>query len=774
MSFEIIDTKLEAFKLVHDPTRLLILLYSKYGDIDEDYNLLISNQLLYNRSSHLNITYKEYILFNQRTEFMRRFYSKKESISRIDKLNEYYKNYQSFFCKATFVDFAIGNILKSYQDTKAEIFYKDNYGDSLNKEENDKSHNYYNSSLSSLDNITENKTIFDKKNKQIIESDKNYTISLASDSYRKNNKVYKDSQNLISLSNTTSEISFIESLKNIAYNKIKNKKENGRNKEKNNDLNNIYKKMSDKIKKKENKNEKIKSEKLTKDINSGDNLLSKLNLYNSLNSPINKSKIKISKEYKKPSAKTRNSNNILSNENKDKINNKLYLSPQKNKIYFTNITSRISEFKKYKPLPMKNSKRNKSHHLFNNKKNSEIIFNNVFPNSKNSTYFQNNNQFNEFNIKKEKSIHTSKAKNNANWNNRMQNIKTNFSRISKYNQFLISNKSKHIHKNQKNKTFELINIINKQNNNNSKQNSLFNNFQKLVQSPKHNKIEINNNNGMGSKFTLFKGGNLSPAFFNSINRHNSKRQLNNFQVYNKLNFNKATDLNDYKKLLISSNSLENNMHINSLSPKSISSKLNINSEKNRNIRMNKINNNSTNIQNNIKIINEIKIQPNFHKRNKNNSNSNYNINFNNLFFYGPNTPSNCFDHIKNSIINNQNKNFNINKINTNFYMLSFNNSGNNSHSFNKNKKNKCNNSLNKVKTKVHNNAMDKNPKKNESEKRYNNHKNQGLNAHEKKIHFSINKLIIGKINNYYRKKSSEKVKNIKIELNNKNKNIILD
>ena len=107
-------------------------------------------------------------------------------------------------------------------------------------------------------------------------------------------------------------------------------------------------------------------------------------------------------------------------------------------------------------------------------------------------------------------------------------------------------------------------------------------------------------------------------------------------------------------------------------------------------------------------------------------------------------------------------------------MLSFNNSGNNSHSFNKNKKNKCNNSLNKVKTKVHNNAMDKNPKKNESEKRYNNHKNQGLNAHEKKIHFSINKLIIGKINNYYRKKSSEKVKNIKIELNNKNKNIILD
>ena len=34
-----VDTKKEAFKLVHDPTKLLSLLYLKYGDIEEEYFL---------------------------------------------------------------------------------------------------------------------------------------------------------------------------------------------------------------------------------------------------------------------------------------------------------------------------------------------------------------------------------------------------------------------------------------------------------------------------------------------------------------------------------------------------------------------------------------------------------------------------------------------------------------------------------------------------------------------------------------------------------------
>ncbi len=42
-SLKSVNTKLEAYKLIHDPVRLLCLLYSKYGDIEEDQNFLYIN-----------------------------------------------------------------------------------------------------------------------------------------------------------------------------------------------------------------------------------------------------------------------------------------------------------------------------------------------------------------------------------------------------------------------------------------------------------------------------------------------------------------------------------------------------------------------------------------------------------------------------------------------------------------------------------------------------------------------------------------------------------
>ena len=50
---EKVNTKLEAFKLIHDPTRLFYLLYSKYGDIEDDYFISFTNQLLENFSEDI-------------------------------------------------------------------------------------------------------------------------------------------------------------------------------------------------------------------------------------------------------------------------------------------------------------------------------------------------------------------------------------------------------------------------------------------------------------------------------------------------------------------------------------------------------------------------------------------------------------------------------------------------------------------------------------------------------------------------------------------------
>ena len=178
LSIENVNTKLEAYKLVHDPTRLLCLLYSKYGDIEEDYYLSYTNQIFYNISSHLNIIYKENQYIDNIEEFLKRFYRKKESTDRVPKLSDYYKNYLKFFCRPFFKNYRLAKILHDYQDKKAEIFYKNNYADSINdvdekEKEKENSDKKSSSSLSSLDNITDNKIIFDKRTKKIIDNNLN-------------------------------------------------------------------------------------------------------------------------------------------------------------------------------------------------------------------------------------------------------------------------------------------------------------------------------------------------------------------------------------------------------------------------------------------------------------------------------------------------------------------------------------------------------------------------------------------------------------------------
>ena len=166
-----INTKLEAFKLIND---LLSLLYSKYGDIKEDFYSSFINQILYDKNSKFNINYKEIEYNDFIDEFLKRFYRIDESKIRIPKLSEYYKNYHKFFCRPFFRNFTLTTVIRKYGDKKAEIFYKDNYADDIDDKENKNNNsNEDESSLSSLDNITNNKTIFDKKTKLLLDKPSN-------------------------------------------------------------------------------------------------------------------------------------------------------------------------------------------------------------------------------------------------------------------------------------------------------------------------------------------------------------------------------------------------------------------------------------------------------------------------------------------------------------------------------------------------------------------------------------------------------------------------
>ena len=44
MTIEVVDTKLEALKLITDPSRLFALLFSKYGDIQDDYYMMLNER----------------------------------------------------------------------------------------------------------------------------------------------------------------------------------------------------------------------------------------------------------------------------------------------------------------------------------------------------------------------------------------------------------------------------------------------------------------------------------------------------------------------------------------------------------------------------------------------------------------------------------------------------------------------------------------------------------------------------------------------------------
>ena len=225
-----VDTKKKALKLIYDPVCLLRLLYSKYGDIEEDFNCLYINQLLYETSSHYTIIYKEFEFYQNFDEYLKRWYTLRESINRMPKINDYYKNYHKFFCKPNFNDFSIANIMQNYGDEKAELYYKDNFGVSNSDKDEDITRKNNSMSLSSLDNITNNKTIFNEKNRFLIDKNEksiNYSMTMSLNNTTLNS-INNKNKNLASSKRTND--SFDQIVDNIVHYKKKKKKKDKKSK----------------------------------------------------------------------------------------------------------------------------------------------------------------------------------------------------------------------------------------------------------------------------------------------------------------------------------------------------------------------------------------------------------------------------------------------------------------------------------------------------------------------------------------------------------------
>ena len=173
----------------------------KYNSSTEIKNVMIINNLINCRSSHFLAIFKDYLISDYIEEFLRRIYFINESIERIPKLYNYYKNYLVFFCKPTFIDSFSNDIIKNYGDLNAECFYKNNLEKKKNRheakryldkkiEEKDKNKNNDNEELI--------KTVFTKSIKNSIDN-------IDEEDINNNNLIINDFSNKIpqdSLGNT--------------------------------------------------------------------------------------------------------------------------------------------------------------------------------------------------------------------------------------------------------------------------------------------------------------------------------------------------------------------------------------------------------------------------------------------------------------------------------------------------------------------------------------------------------------------------------------------
>jgi len=72
-------------------------LCKKYITSKDSYNLKVVNDIIYNETSHIVAVFKEYLIYDDVSEFMRRFYKTAESIPRLNKVNDYYAKYSKVF-----------------------------------------------------------------------------------------------------------------------------------------------------------------------------------------------------------------------------------------------------------------------------------------------------------------------------------------------------------------------------------------------------------------------------------------------------------------------------------------------------------------------------------------------------------------------------------------------------------------------------------------------------------------------------------------------------
>ena len=498
----------------------------KYNSTPEFYQKFQILLLMENANIHLVSLFKDYLLFDDMTEFFKEYYNTKELYPRLKTIFDYYESSSYLFPNYTAINegkYIYRNIIKKQklidyledlEDKKKEKEEKQRLKikkNNPNKNENEQSSScieVFNTKI--YDNIRKETWNDSKINDLFCIEKKNNNESDSLASIRKLTDMIKDKEknNNNHIHNEKKEKNINKITKNVKYGK------DGNNNNKKNNIGDISK----------NKDDNIKNDNIKNDNNNNSNYINKDLISNNNSNSNNNENIDNNNMVK--------DNNIKNNQNEN--DNKIYVSRR--------INVNLGNNKKYIKKPIININHNIN---IDNKYTNNI---NNINNINNNNFITNTNENNNIN------------KNNDNLSNRNAIRNTEPSKSNDFGQNSENNaiqrniKNNSNNKNSYKKNNIIINIINNNKNNNFNSNNIY--FPTYTNNNTNENINKNNNNVQLNSIYFTNCTNTNEN--NNINTNNNNK--NNGKT-KKINYNHSTKNNHKIKININTNYIKPNTNI---------------------------------------------------------------------------------------------------------------------------------------------------------------------------------------------------------------------
>ena len=130
----------------------------KYNSTPYIKDLMIIEDLIQSKETHYTSLFKDYLILDYAEEFLRGFFNINECKEVLPKFYDYYKNYLKFFCKGTFNNFYMNDLIQEYGENQAEVYYNINYKKKERNKKKDKKENIDDKNFEESNKNKSNKT----------------------------------------------------------------------------------------------------------------------------------------------------------------------------------------------------------------------------------------------------------------------------------------------------------------------------------------------------------------------------------------------------------------------------------------------------------------------------------------------------------------------------------------------------------------------------------------------------------------------------------------